>query len=145
MPECREKVSPASAFLPVVSWFSPASAFRHQGSVRYRWSRTSLALPSYGNIIYGEHHKKCALYVHIDSNQTASYYCLAYSGQLLHRRFSLHVLLSLVRTRGKGQRAHVASPCKQGGGPEPSPLALFLYRYSLFICMMRLLSNLPAA
>jgi hypothetical protein len=31
MPECREKVSPASAFLPVVSYFNPASAFRHQG------------------------------------------------------------------------------------------------------------------
>jgi hypothetical protein len=39
--------SPASAFLPVVSCFSPASAFRHQGSVRYRWSQTSPALPSY--------------------------------------------------------------------------------------------------
>jgi hypothetical protein len=31
-----EKDSPASAFLPVVSCLSPASAFRHQGSVRYR-------------------------------------------------------------------------------------------------------------
>jgi hypothetical protein len=27
-----QKVSPASAFLPVVSCFSPASALRHQGS-----------------------------------------------------------------------------------------------------------------
>ncbi len=44
----QEKVSPASAFLPVVSCFSLASAFRHQGSVRYRWSRISPALPSYG-------------------------------------------------------------------------------------------------
>ncbi len=31
MPECRRKVSPASAFLPAVNFFSPASAFRHQG------------------------------------------------------------------------------------------------------------------
>jgi hypothetical protein len=48
MTECRKKVSPASAFLPVVSCFSAASAFRHQGSIRYRWSRTSPALPSKG-------------------------------------------------------------------------------------------------
>ncbi len=34
MLECRKKASPASAFL-------------HQGSVRYRWSRNSPALPSY--------------------------------------------------------------------------------------------------
>ena len=47
MPECRKKVSPASAFLPVVRCFIPASAFRHQGSVQYRWSRTSPSLPSY--------------------------------------------------------------------------------------------------
>ncbi len=31
MPECRRKVSLASAFLPAVNFFSPASAFRHQG------------------------------------------------------------------------------------------------------------------
>ncbi len=31
MPECRRKVSPASAFLPAVNFFSPASAFWHQG------------------------------------------------------------------------------------------------------------------
>ncbi len=48
MPECRRKVSSASAFLPVVSCLSPASVFRHQGSVRYRLSRISPALPSYG-------------------------------------------------------------------------------------------------
>ncbi len=48
MPECRKKVSLASAFLPVVSYFNPASAFRHQGSVQYCWSRISPALPSYG-------------------------------------------------------------------------------------------------
>jgi hypothetical protein len=47
MPECRRKVSPALAFLPVVSCLSPASAFRNQGSVRYRWSRIGPALPSY--------------------------------------------------------------------------------------------------
>jgi hypothetical protein len=46
MSECRRKVSPASAFLPVVSCLRPASVFRHQGSVRYRWSRISPALPS---------------------------------------------------------------------------------------------------
>jgi hypothetical protein len=57
MPEYRRKVSPASAFLPVVSCLSPASVFRHQGSVRYRWSRIIQALPSsvkyeYGNTEY---------------------------------------------------------------------------------------------
>jgi hypothetical protein len=31
MPECWRKVSPATAFLPAVNFFSPASAFRHQG------------------------------------------------------------------------------------------------------------------
>jgi hypothetical protein len=31
MPECREKGSPASVFLTVVNFVSPASAFRHQG------------------------------------------------------------------------------------------------------------------
>jgi hypothetical protein len=31
MPECRRKVSPESVFLPAVNFFSPASAFRHQG------------------------------------------------------------------------------------------------------------------
>jgi hypothetical protein len=46
-----EKVSPASAFLPVVSCLSPALAFRSQGSVRYRWSRISSALPSYGRLV----------------------------------------------------------------------------------------------
>jgi len=46
IPECRRKVSPASAFPPVVSFISLAMAFRHQGSVRYRWSRISPALPS---------------------------------------------------------------------------------------------------
>jgi hypothetical protein len=50
MPECRRKVSLASAFLPVVGCLSPASAFRHQGSVRYRWSRISPALPSYAQL-----------------------------------------------------------------------------------------------
>jgi hypothetical protein len=47
MSECRRKVSPASsAFLPLVICLSPASVFQHQGSVRYRWSRISPALPS---------------------------------------------------------------------------------------------------
>jgi hypothetical protein len=46
MPEKRWS---ASAFLPVVSCFSPASAFWHQGSVRYRWSRTSPVLSSYAS------------------------------------------------------------------------------------------------
>ncbi len=46
-PESRRKVSPASAFLPIVSCLSPASAFRHQGSIRYRWPRIISALPSY--------------------------------------------------------------------------------------------------
>ncbi len=47
MSECRRNVSPASAFHSVVSCLSPASAIRHQGSVRYRWSRSSPALLSY--------------------------------------------------------------------------------------------------
>ncbi len=50
MSEYRRKVSPASTFLPVVSCISPASAFRHQGSVRYRWSRISPALLSNANL-----------------------------------------------------------------------------------------------
>jgi hypothetical protein len=45
--ECRGKVSPASAFLPVVLCLSPASVFRQQGSVRYRWSRNSLDTARY--------------------------------------------------------------------------------------------------
>ncbi len=49
MPECRRKVSSASAFLLAVSCLSLASAFRHQGSVRYRWSWISPAFPSYDN------------------------------------------------------------------------------------------------
>jgi hypothetical protein len=52
MPECRRKVILTSAFLPVVSSLNPASAFRHHGSVRYRWSRISPALPSYSIDIY---------------------------------------------------------------------------------------------
>jgi hypothetical protein len=51
MPEYRRKVSPASAFLPVVSYLSPV--FRHQGSVRYRWSRIIQALPSSVKYEYG--------------------------------------------------------------------------------------------
>ncbi len=47
MPECWRKVSPSSAFLPVVSCISLASIFRYQGSVWYRWSRISPVLPSY--------------------------------------------------------------------------------------------------
>jgi hypothetical protein len=47
MPECRRKVRSASAFLPIVSCVSPASAFRPQGSVWYHWSRIIPALPSY--------------------------------------------------------------------------------------------------
>ncbi len=42
-----EKVSPTSAFLPVVSCLSPASAIQHQGSFRYRWSLICPALPSF--------------------------------------------------------------------------------------------------
>ncbi len=52
-----EKICLASIFLPIFSrgstprtnrsGSSPASAFRHRGSVRYRWSRISPALPSY--------------------------------------------------------------------------------------------------
>ncbi len=40
-------------FLPVVSSLSPALAFRHQSSVRYRWSRNSPKLPGYGNTVQG--------------------------------------------------------------------------------------------
>jgi hypothetical protein len=36
LPECRRKFSPTSAFLLVDSCLNLASAFRHQGSVRYR-------------------------------------------------------------------------------------------------------------
>jgi hypothetical protein len=46
MSECGRKVSPASAFLLVVSCFSAASVYLHQDSDRYRWSRISPALPS---------------------------------------------------------------------------------------------------
>ncbi len=49
MSEFLRKVSPASAFLPVVGCLSPASVFWHQGSIRYRWSRISPALHSSGN------------------------------------------------------------------------------------------------
>jgi hypothetical protein len=42
-----EKVNQASAVLQVVNCLSPASAFRHQRSVRYRWSWNNPALPSY--------------------------------------------------------------------------------------------------
>ncbi len=49
MPE--GKVSPASAILPVVSFLSPVSAFRHHGSIRYRWSRISPTLPSYVEMV----------------------------------------------------------------------------------------------
>jgi hypothetical protein len=44
----QEYTLQASAFLPVISCFSLASAFRHQGSVRYRWLQISPALPRYG-------------------------------------------------------------------------------------------------
>ncbi len=40
--KCRNAGMPGKVSIgisPVVSCFSPASAFRHQGSVRYRWSR----------------------------------------------------------------------------------------------------------
>ncbi len=47
-----EKVSLASAFLPVVSCLSPASAFRHHGSVRYCRSWISPAQPNYGFCLY---------------------------------------------------------------------------------------------
>jgi hypothetical protein len=48
--ECRKKVSPKSAFLPVLNCLSPTSAFRHR-SVRYRycWSRIRPTLPCYGS------------------------------------------------------------------------------------------------
>jgi hypothetical protein len=42
MPECWRNVIPASLVLPLVRNISPAST-----SVRYRWSRTSPAVPSY--------------------------------------------------------------------------------------------------
>ncbi len=53
MPECRRKVSPASAFLLVVSCISMASTFWYQSSVWTHWSRINRAacrtpsLPSY--------------------------------------------------------------------------------------------------
>ncbi len=50
MLECRntrEKVSLASAFLRLINCVSPASAFRHSGSLWYRWSQISPVLPSY--------------------------------------------------------------------------------------------------
>ncbi len=42
-----KKVSPASAFLPLVNWVSPASAFRHQdqsGTIIYGWVRHGPAM-----------------------------------------------------------------------------------------------------
>ncbi len=45
-------VSPASAFLPVVSCLSLASVFRNHGSVRYRWSRIIPALSSSARVVY---------------------------------------------------------------------------------------------
>jgi hypothetical protein len=42
-----EKNYSGIGIVSVVSCFSLASAFRHQGLVRYRWSRTNPALPSY--------------------------------------------------------------------------------------------------
>ncbi len=48
MSECRRKVGPASAFLPVVSCISSPSVFRHQGSVRYRWSRI---IPAFAQLV----------------------------------------------------------------------------------------------
>ncbi len=42
----QEKISPASALLPVVKCLSPAS-----GSVRCPWSRISPVLPSYANFV----------------------------------------------------------------------------------------------
>jgi hypothetical protein len=50
MPECRntgKKVSPASLVKPLVRRISPASA-----SVRYRWSRINLVVPSYETMLY---------------------------------------------------------------------------------------------
>jgi hypothetical protein len=50
MPECLEKVNPATVFLPLVKCFSPASK-----SVRCRWSRGSQAMPTfdYNSILKG--------------------------------------------------------------------------------------------
>jgi hypothetical protein len=39
MSEYRRKGSPASAFLQAADFIGPLAAFRHLGSVRYRWSR----------------------------------------------------------------------------------------------------------
>jgi hypothetical protein len=63
MQECWWKVSLASAFLPVVSYLSPASAFRHQGSVRYRWSWISPTLPSYAHMELLTHPSKKAIFL----------------------------------------------------------------------------------
>jgi hypothetical protein len=42
------------SFLLVVSSLSPASAFRHQDSVRYRWSWISPPLPSVSSSVANE-------------------------------------------------------------------------------------------
>jgi hypothetical protein len=49
MPECREKVSPASAFLPTVSYISPVSAFRYRDQSGTAGHGLVLHLPSYVN------------------------------------------------------------------------------------------------
>jgi hypothetical protein len=46
MTEYQREGNPTSVFLPAVNFFSPVSALRHLGSVRYRWSQISPALPS---------------------------------------------------------------------------------------------------
>jgi hypothetical protein len=48
IPECQKKVIPASAFLPVVNFVSPAS-----GSVRYLWSQINPAVPGYAKFPVG--------------------------------------------------------------------------------------------
>jgi hypothetical protein len=60
------------------------------------------------------------------------------------RQVSLRVLLSLVCGRGEGSSCTFGISL-QTRGPEPSPLALFLYCYSLFICPMRQISSLTTA
>ncbi len=55
------------AFFPVIRYLSPSSAFRHQGSVRFRyhWSRISPAFPSYGDLFFEFEQFKTGLHISI--------------------------------------------------------------------------------
>jgi hypothetical protein len=51
MPESWRKVSPASAFFTGSQLLQSGIGLPTSGSVRYRWSQISPALPSYGTVL----------------------------------------------------------------------------------------------